>query len=331
VRASWSAWNSISARNDIAVAEQMVDQLTETARGSGSRSGLSMAHMLRGISCHYYRGDLAQARQHYEAAIASYVETEFLGDIWDPHVRALSQIALVLSHSGKPYQAKVKAHESVTLADRLKSPLGGDLYLAAVFYIHLRDPSKVQEIAERLLSLASEQQSVFINDASVCRGWAMAQQGNANEGTALIRSGLDSYLTLGFRLDAFTSRLLSEAQACAGQLKEALDAIQAAIPAIGAMQITLPSLFWCRGELHLKRGDESLADHDFREAVAAARRIGSKAYQLRATTSVARLLRDTNRRAEARAMHAEIYNWFTEGFDTADLKDAKALLDDLKS
>jgi len=122
--------------------EQMVDQLTETARGSGSRSGLSMAHMLRGISCHYYRGDLAQARQHYEAAIASYVETEFLGDIWDPHVRALSQIALVLSHSGKPYQAKVKAHESVTLADRLKSPLGGALYLAAVLYIHLRDRAK---------------------------------------------------------------------------------------------------------------------------------------------------------------------------------------------
>jgi DNA-binding winged helix-turn-helix (wHTH) protein/tetratricopeptide (TPR) repeat protein len=331
VRALWSAWNSISARSDIAVAEQMVDQLTEIARSSGSLSGLSMAHMLRGISCHYYRGDLAQAKQHYEAAIASYGETEFLGDIWDPHVRALSQIALVLWHSGKPDQAKVKAHESITLADRLKSPLGGALYLAAVLYIHLREPSRVQEIAERLLSLAAEQQSVFIKDASVCRGWALAQQGNANEGTALIRSGLDSYLTLGFRLDAFTSRLLSEAQACAGQLEEALDTIQAAIPAIGAMQITLPSLFWWRGELHLKRGDESSADHDFREAVAAARRIGSKAYELRASTSLARLLRDTNRSDEARRMLSETYGWFTEGFDTADLKDAKALLDQLRT
>ena len=329
IRALWSAWNSKSARGDLAVAEQMVERLMEIAQRTGSRSGLSMAHMLRGISWHYDRGDLARAKQHYESAIASYSESEFSGDIWDPHVRSLAQMGLVLWHLGSADQAKVKARESIQLAERLKSPLGGALYLVAVLYIHLRDPNKVQEIAERLFALASEQQSVFMDDASVCRGWAMAQQGKANEGIALIRSGLDSYVTLGFRLDAFTLRLLSEAQASAGQLEEALDTIQAAINAIGAMQITLPSLFWWRGELHLKQGDASLADQDFREAVSAARRIGTKAYELRATTSLARLLRDTSRRAEARAMLAEIYNWFTEGFDTGDLKEAKALLDEL--
>ena len=249
--------------------------------------------MLRGISSHYYRGDLAKAKQHYETAIASYSETEFFGDTWDPHVRALAQIGLVLWHLGSADQAKARARESITLAERLKSPLGGALYLAAVLYIHLREPSKVQKIAERLLSLATEQQSVFMDDASVCRGWAMAQQSNADEGIALIRSGLDSYVTLGFRLDAFTLRLLSEAQACAGQLKEALDTIQAATAAIGSMHITLPSLLWWRGELHLRRGDASLADHDFREAISAARRIGSKPYELRAATSLARLLDET--------------------------------------
>jgi len=288
-----------------------------------------MAHLLRGISCHYYRGELAQAKQHYETAIGSYGETEFIGDIWDPHVRALSQIALVLWHLGSADQAKFKAHEAITLAERLKSPLGGALYLAAVLYIHLREPSKVQQIAERLLSLATEQQSVFMDDASVCRGWAMAHQGKANEGVALIRSGLDSYVTLGFRLDAFTLRLLSEAQACAGQLEEAFDTVQAAILATAAMQITLPSLFWWRGKLHLKQGNSSLAGQDFREAISTARRIGSKAYELRATTSLARLLRDTQCCDEARAMLAEIYGWFTEGFDTADLKDAEALLEEL--
>ncbi len=331
IRALWSAWNSKSARGDMAVAEQIVDQIMEVAQCSGSSAGLTMAHMLRGVSSHYYRGDLAKAKQHYETAIASYSESEFFGDTWDPHVRALAQISLVLWHLGSADQAKIKARESIALAARLKSPLGGALYLADVLYIHLREPSKVQEIAERLLSLATEQQSVFMDDASVCRGWAMAQQGNADEGIALIRSGLDSYVTLGFRLDTFTLRLLSEAQACAGQLEEALDTIQAATAAIGTMQITLPSLFWWRGELHLRCGDANLADHDFREAVFAARRIGSKTYELRAATSLARLLDKQGKRGEAHATLAEIYNWFTEGFDTADLKDAKSLLDELSN
>ena len=76
-------------------------------------------------------------------------------------------------------------------------------------------------------------------------------------------------------------------------------------------------------------GDEPRADRDFRETIAVARRIGSKAFELRATTSLARLLAKQGQRDEARAMLADIYNWFTEGFDTADLKDAKALLDEL--
>jgi predicted ATPase len=87
---------------------------------------------------------------------------------------------------------------------------------------------------------------------------------------------------------------------------------------------------WRRGEIH-RHGDEAKAEADFREAIAVAKAIGSKLYELRATTSLARLLRDTNRRDEARTMLAETYNWFTEGFDTADLKDAKALLDELSA
>ena len=88
---------------------------------------------------------------------------------------------------------------------------------------------------------------------------------------------------------------------------------------------------WRRGELHLQRGDETPAETDFREALSVAQHIGSKAYQLRATTSLARLLDREGKRDQARTMLAEIYNWFTEGFDTADLIDAKALLEELSS
>jgi len=84
-----------------------------------------------------------------------------------------------------------------------------------------------------------------------------------------------------------------------------------------------------RGELRLRQGDSRLAESDFRETISLAQKMSANAWELRATTSLARLLRDNNRREEARATLAEIYNWFTEGFDTADLKDAKALLDEL--
>ncbi len=122
---------------------------------------------------------------------------------------------------------------------------------------------------------------------------------------------------------------LSEAQARAGQIEEALAAIEQAFSAVGEQQRWLPGVLWWRGELNLKRGNETLADRDFREAIAVARRIGSKACELRATTSLARVLAKKGKRDDARAMLAEIYGWFTEGFDTADLKDAKALLGEL--
>jgi predicted ATPase len=87
----------------------------------------------------------------------------------------------------------------------------------------------------------------------------------------------------------------------------------------------------CRGELRLKLGRTELAEADFREAIALAQKMQAKALELRATISLARLLASQGSRDEARAMLAEIYNWFTEGFDTADLKDAKALLEELNN
>ncbi len=84
-------------------------------------------------------------------------------------------------------------------------------------------------------------------------------------------------------------------------------------------------------ECDATQGQTELAEADFREAIALAQKMDAKASELQATMSLARLLDRTGRREEARAMLAEIYGWFTEGFDTADLKDAKALLDQLNA
>ena len=90
-----------------------------------------------------------------------------------------------------------------------------------------------------------------------------------------------------------------------------------------------PETIRIRGELRLRQGQTELAETDFRNAIALAQTMSAKAWELRAMISFARLLRDTGRRDDARTMLASIYGWFTEGFDTADLKDAKALLEEL--
>jgi tetratricopeptide (TPR) repeat protein len=207
---------------------------------------------------------------------------------------------------------------------------GAALTYACSLYKELREPANVKEVAERLAKFGAER---HLRDssatASVYLGWALAEMGRALEGIALIGEGSES-LTPRESTSAFLLATLSEAQARAGRVQEALATIEKTFPHARKSAVSLAGALWRRGEIHRHR-DEAKAEADFREAIAVAKAIGSKLYELRATTSLARLLRDTNRRDEARAMLADIYNWFTEGFDTADLKDAKALLDELSA
>ena len=332
INALRAAWGAAYLQGELTAAQQAAEQLMEIAERSGSRYGLTLAHSTLGL-IFAFRGELTRAMQHSAATIASYNESDWSGDVWNPHVDQLSSMGVLLWNLGSGDQGRVKIREAISLSERLKSPacVAASLSNASGFYRNLREPGTVREAAERLSTIASEQQlPQFVAQGSVYRGWAMAEQGRTDEGIALIRHGVDSTLTLGNRLSlpAFFIAL-SEAQARAGQIEEALANIEQAFSAVGEVQIFLPAVLWQRGELHLKRGDETRAAGDFREAIAAARRIGSKAYELRATTSLARLLAKQGTRDEARAMLAAIYNQFTEGFDTADLKDAKALLAEL--
>ena len=329
-----AAWGPAFEQGDMTTAQQIVEQLLEIAQRSGSRFGLTMAHHFQGI-VFQSRGELTQAMQHFEAAIASYNETDFTGYIMvDPHVGALLRIGVALWHLGNADQGRAKIREAISLSEGLKRPgnMAFALQGASAFYENLREPAHVHEVAERLFTLASElQMPPYVASGSFYRGWAMAEQGRPDEGVALIRTVLDSAATRGLPANAETLRVSSEAQARSGQLEEALATVEQAFTAVGEQQILLPGVLWQRGDVHQRRGDEPRADRDFRETIAVARRMGSKALELRATTSLARLLDRQGKRHEARAMLADIYNWFTEGFDTADLKDAKALLDQLSA
>jgi hypothetical protein len=125
---------------------------------------------------------------------------------------------------------------------------------------------------------------------------------------------------------------LAESQALSGAIGDALETVEQLLqPNRPYANIMRPEAFRLRGELQTKQGRREAAETDFRTALTLARSMGAKAWELRAATSLAHLLRDTGRRDEAHSILGEIYNWFTEGFDTADLKDAKTLLDDLGS
>jgi hypothetical protein len=186
-------------------------------------------------------------------------------------------------------------------------------------------------LAGRALQLSEQHQFPFI--AACCQytlGHARAQLGRATEGVVLIRQGIAGSLEIGTRLGISGAMAsLAAAQEREGAIADALETVEQALQANPDELVSRPEILRLRGELRLKQGETELAEAGFREAIALARTMGAKAWELRATTSLADLLAKHGGRDEARSMLAEIYGWFTEGFDTADLKDAKALLDEL--
>jgi predicted ATPase len=161
----------------------------------------------------------------------------------------------------------------------------------------------------------------------------MARQGQT-DGVAMIRDAMATVASSRFGIyRSMYGAMLAEACASVGRFDEALSAVDEVLPFAQAEELYFQAeLNRLRGEFLLTRGntERGTAENCFRTAIEIARRQSAKSWQLRATTSLARLLRDTNRRDEARAMLTEIYNWFTEGFTTPDLKAAKALLQELK-
>jgi hypothetical protein len=165
-------------------------------------------------------------------------------------------------------------------------------------------------------------------------GWARAQLGEVSGAAASIRAGLAELDSLKWYFGrTLLVSLLGETQAHAGAGNDAIVTVEQALNSHAEELWYRPFTICLRGELRLRYTTNStrfdLSEEDFRAAIELSQKMNAKSSELRASTSLARLLRDTSRRDEARAMLSEIYNWFTEGFDTADLNDAKALLDEL--
>ena len=182
-----------------------------------------------------------------------------------------------------------------------------------------REYEQAEDLRPRGARTISEEHGFsFCSDVpTLFSGWARAQLGRAAEGVALIRQGMAGLVEAGARgVITYSLTCLAEAQALDGAIVDALETVDEALQANPEELVYRPDILKLRGELRLKQGQTELAEADFREAIALAQKMSAKAWELRATTSLARLLAKQGRRDEARTMLAEIYGWFTEGFDT---------------
>jgi class 3 adenylate cyclase/tetratricopeptide (TPR) repeat protein len=322
------------AQGELRTAGDLVEQLLRLARNLQTPRLLQVAHFGMGVVLFSF-GELLDSRAHLERAISLYdPQKRRFPAFQDPGVGALCTAALLLWALGYPEQALKRTRESLRLAQELSHPysLADTFYYAAEVYHLCRDVEATREHAETAIALSREHGfAVTEARAAVLRGWALAKQGQQKEGIAQIRQGLAGARAAGAGLwEPLLVALLAETCGEAGQPEEGLTAL-------AEVNWERPDVaggyYGLKGELLLMHNKTSFAEPEicFRRAIEIARKQSAKSRELRATISLARLLSDTGRRGEARAMLAEIYNWFTEGFDTADLKDAKALLDELSS
>jgi tetratricopeptide (TPR) repeat protein len=200
-----------------------------------------------------------------------------------------------------------------------------------VLRAYMREYTQAGALEARALELAEKHQ--FPRVAGLSRsvlGYTRAQLGHTSEGIGLIRQGMAGLLESGERIGLTTRTAhLAEAQERNGAIDDALETIEQALEANPDELAYRPEILRIRGLLRLRQAQIKLAEADFRDSISLAQEISAKAWELRTTMSLARLLAKQGDRDQARTMLADIYNWFTEGFDTADLKDAKALLDEL--
>jgi tetratricopeptide (TPR) repeat protein len=324
-------WRGVFFTGDYATGGLLADRILYLAQREGSPASLAFACRAQ-VDVNFYRGDLVRAEEHF-ARGSGFLDATGFRQVFGAAVGAAAVAGHCAAVMGHADSASERLAHARALARDNNNPydLGAASTLESWLYSLLRDPQRAEIAAALGLAIAEEHNiPIMRNHTRATIGWARAQLGSASEGVALIRQGLAGFAETGSRIGItdFVTRL-AEAQALDGKIDDALMTIEEALQANPEELIFRPNALTCRGDLRFKVGQTELAEADFREAIALAQKMLAKAWELRAATSLARLLASQGRRDQARTMLAEIYNWFTEGFDTADLIDAKALLEEL--
>jgi tetratricopeptide (TPR) repeat protein len=319
----------------VQTAHELAGQMLSLTERLNDAVFLPHAHYGRGLAC-YFLGDFVSARDHTEQALALCEPHRALGlhSIENPKVGSLGFLAWALWFLGYPDQAIRKIEQALALSRQLPRAYDRTFAVAFAAWLHhfCGQSQAAQSHAETAIALSNEYGFPFwLSVGTTLRGWALSERGKSAEAIAQILEGIASHQATGAKTaESWSYALLAEAYERAGCLEEGLEALTRALE---IMHSTGEGFY--EAEVHRLKG-ELLPKHDASEAriclqraIDVARKQGAKSPELRATTSLARLLAIAGRHDEARRILVEIYNRFTEGFDTADLKDAKALLDEL--
>jgi class 3 adenylate cyclase/predicted ATPase len=339
----WGLWRVPMARGELQSAKGLADQLLDLAERTQDPSFLLEAHHSQ-WSTRFWLGELNEARQHTDVGIQLYDPEKhgthaYIYGGHDPGLCGLFFRAWTLWLLGYPETALESNRRAFELAHQLsKQTFKNYAAIWGSLLSTLRsEPLSERDDLIRYTTSFESNRSVFgLSDqcgAHVYRGSDLVRRGELNEGIALLRKGLSLQPEAELRLRPYYLYLLAEALSEAGETNEALGLLQQAVNVLRKSDES-----WWESAIHRLTGEMLLVQNPgaeeqtealFMQAINIARTQNAKSLELRAVTSLARLWRDQEKTDEARQLLAPIFNWFTEGFETTDLREAKALLDEL--
>ncbi len=335
----WGLWTFWLIRGEICpTACELAEQCLRMAQRLRDPTLLLGAYQALGTTLSFV-GELVPAQAHLEQMITLYdpQRSDALISQYgqDLGVFCLRYVCLVKWLLGYPEQALAQSDQALTLARQLAHPFSLAGALAFDMFVHYfcREEQAVEERAEECITLSTKHGfALWKLKGMMFRGWALTQRGQLEEGIEQIRQGLAAYYATGAVSLLVLPLLLIEAHLRMEQVAEGLAALEKTFSAIektgeGTIKAELYRL---KGELlRMGRANEGEVEACFRQAIKIAQRQSAKSWELRATMSLCQLWQAQGKKEQARQMLAEIYGWFTEGFDTPDLKEAKSLLDAL--
>lgn len=349
-KALWSLRLFYMFRGEMESSHQIAEQLARQAASLEDESLMVEAHRAIGSSL-INLGNFAAALEHFEQANALYKESDqdayFLIHGNDAKVMSLCFIARVLWCLGYPDGSLLKIQEAIAQAQEISHTQSLVVALQLATHLHQlrREPLLTRQRAETGIALAKEQGlELWMTLCALYHGWAMVEQGEFESGLEQMRASLDVYQAIGAKLwRAHHLGLLAEATAKAGRTEEGLFILADALATVQETGECCyeAELYRIKGALIMMQVDsnggvtkESVslmteAESCFKRAVTIAREQQAKSWELRAATNLARLYERQGKPTEARQALADVVAWFSEGFDTVDMKEARALLDEL--
>jgi predicted ATPase/DNA-binding winged helix-turn-helix (wHTH) protein/class 3 adenylate cyclase len=326
-------------RGELDVAQSLAEDLLHLSRRRNDSAGLVMGHYSSGRNLMWV-GSFASSRSHLETVLALYDSNSHHSLVRQsgihPQVAARAALGIVLFCLGFPDQALAQSNKAIAEARRLAHPptlamsLSMDTHLLSI----IGDDIGLEQRVDGLVAVANDQGFPFYRAKGVIyRGWVTAKNADVTEGLSLLRAGSSAYCATGATVwMPLYIALLAGACEIAGQIEESAARLNQAVQLVERTgeRWFAAELDRRRGRLLLRQNHPKAAEELYRKALGIAREQEAKLWELRAAVSLARLWRDQGRRAAAHDLLAPASGWFTEGFATPDLKDAKALLDELQ-